>query len=33
MFLTTGIFGNFRGWQGEFLTFKTGFPGGPVRRN
>ena len=27
--LTTGIFANFEGWQGEFLTFKTGIPGGP----
>jgi len=25
-----GIFGNFEGWQGEFLTFKTGIPGGPA---
>jgi len=29
--LTTGIFGNFEGWRGEFLTFKTGIPGGPGR--
>jgi len=30
MFLTTGIFGNFEGWRGEFLTFKTGIAGGPA---
>jgi len=24
VFLTTGIFGNFEGWRGEFFTFKTG---------
>ena len=29
MFLTMGIFGNFEGWWGEFLTFKTGIPNGP----
>jgi len=32
MFLTTGIFGNFKGWRGKFLTFKTGIPGGPARK-
>ena len=29
MFLTTGIFGDFGGLAGEFLTFKTGIFGGP----
>jgi len=29
MFLTTGIFGNFVSWRGEFLTFKMGIPSGP----
>jgi len=28
MFLTTKIFGNFEGWWGIFLTFKTGIPSG-----
>jgi len=31
MFLTTGIFRNFEGWQGKFLTFKTGIPGGAAQ--